>query len=345
MMASSKVILLGWVLVLVVSACSPGATNPTSSPPVSGDLVIYSGRAEALVLPVVEKFKAKYPQVNVALKAGSNSALANALLEEKANPQADLFLTTEVVTIQKLAGEGVFQSYLSPDAKDLPSAYRHPQGLWTGLTLRARVIMYNTDLVSAAEAPKSIFDLTDPKWKGQIAAAGSANGSFQAQVAALRQLKGEAVAEEWLKGMLANEVTFFGGHTDVRKAVGAGEFRLGLVNHYYYHLQKAEGSPVGVVYPDQAEGQIGLIVNATVAGVIHGAKHPAAAQAFVDYLLSAEGQELFAQLNYEYPLRPGVALHPEVAPLSGYRLAQFDFVSAANELDSTLDLLEKLAVP
>ena len=87
------------------------------------------------------------------------------------------------------------------------------------------------------------------------------------------------------------------------------------------------------------------MVNATGAGVIHGAKHPAAAQAFVDYLLSAEGQELFAQLNYEYPLRPGVALHPEVAPLSGYRLAQLDFVSAASELDSTLDLLEKLAVP
>ena len=337
-----RYLLLTLFAALALNACAPATPAPEG---LAGEVVVYSGRSEALIKPIVDLFQAEYPDIKVSLKAGSNSELANALLEERGNPQADVFITTELMTVQKMASEGVFQPYASPNAADLPEAYRHPSWLWTALTLRARVLMYNTTLVPAEEAPRSMFDLIDPKWQGQIAAAGSANGSFQAQVAALRQLKGEAVAEEWLKGMLANEVTFFGGHTDVRKAVGAGEFRLGLVNHYYYHLQKAEGSPVGVVYPDQAEGQIGLIVNATVAGVIHGAKHPAAAQAFVDYLLSAEGQELFAQLNYEYPLRPGVALHPEVAPLSGYRLAQLDFVSAASELDSTLDLLEKLAVP
>ena len=201
--------------------------------------------------------------------------------------------------------------------------------------------MYNTELVTADEAPTSIFDLVDPKWKGQVAAADSTNGSMQAQVAALRVLLGEGPTLEWLEGLLANEVTFFGGHTDVRKAVGAGEFKIGLVNHYYYYLQQAEGSPVGIVFPDQGEAEIGLFTNATAAAVIAGSANPTAAQAFIDFLLSPEGQKLFAEANYEYPLLPGVALHPDVQPLDGLRQADVDVAAAALDLDATFTLIEK----
>jgi iron(III) transport system substrate-binding protein len=185
----------------------------------------------------------------------------------------------------------------------LPSEFLGADNTWIGLTRRARVIMYNKDLVPEDELPTSIFDLTDPKWRGQIAAAGSTNGSMQAQIAAMRQLLGEEERlKEWLNGLIANEVTFFGGHTDVRKAVGAGEFKLGLVNHYYFHLQQAEGSNVGIIFPDQGEGQIGLITNATSAAVVKGGKNLPAAQAFLDFLVSETGQKLFAEQNYEYPL-------------------------------------------
>lgn len=319
-MLSKRTYLAVLVFVLALSACSPtpapqATEGPaaTESPAVeiSGELVIYSGRSEPLIQPVIDAFRAQYPQVEVLLKAGSNSELANGLIEEQANPQADVFVTTELFTIQSLAGQGIFQSYLPAGAAQLPAEFIGPDDLWVGLTRRARVIMYNTDLVSPDEAPRSIFDLTDPKWKGQIAAAGSTNGSIQAQIAAMRQLLGEPATEEWLRGLIANEVTFFGGHTDVRTAVGAGEFKIGLVNHYYYYLQQAEGSPVGIVFPDQDEDQIGLITNATAAAIVEGASNPAAAQAFLDFLVSPEGQKVFAEQNYEYPLLPGVALHPE----------------------------------
>jgi iron(III) transport system substrate-binding protein len=342
------------LLAILVSAC--GAAAATQAPTeagatvaapaeVSGDLVIYSGRAEPLLQPVIDAFKAKYPDVNVLLKAGSNSELANALIEEKANPQADVFVTTELFTVQSLAQEGVFQSYLPAGAEQLPAEFIGADNLWTGLTRRARVIIYNADLVSEEELPTSIFDLTDPKWKGQIAAAGSTNGSMQAQIAAMRQLVGEEETEAWLNGLLDNEVTFFGGHTDVRKAVGAGEFKLGLVNHYYYYLQKAEGSNVGIVFPDQQEGQIGLITNATTAAVVNGAPHVAAAQAFLDFLVSQEGQKLFAELNYEYPLLAGVELHPDVQPLDDFRFADVNVVEAAQDFAATFDLMEKVALP
>ena len=342
----SSIIIL---MMIVVSACgaAPAATEAPAEEPadVSGELVIYSGRTEPLLQPVIDAFKTRYPNVNVLLKAGTNSELANALLEEQANPQADVFVTTELFTVQSLAQEGIFQSYLPVGADQLPAEFLGANNLWTGLTRRARVILYNADLVSQDELPTSIFDLTDPKWKGQIAAAGSTNGSMQAQIAAMRQLIGEEETEAWLNGLLANEVTFFGGHTDVRKAVGAGEFKLGLVNHYYYHLQKAEGSNVGIIFPDQGEGQIGLITNATAAAVVNGAPHLSAAQAFLNFLVSPEGQKLFAEQNYEYPLLSNVALHSDVQPLDGFRLADVDVVKASQDFEATFDLMEKVALP
>jgi iron(III) transport system substrate-binding protein len=365
-----KISFILFVVLLMVSACGGAAPAATEAPvtteepaisippidvvtevptveadDVSGQLVIYSGRSEPLLQPVIDAFKAKFPNVEVLLKAGSNSELANALIEEQANPQADVFITTELFTVQSLAQQGVFQFYLPTGADQLPAEFIGADNLWTGLTRRARVIMYNADLVTQEELPTSIFDLTDPKWKGQVAAAGSTNGSMQAQIAALRQLSGEEETQAWLNGLITNEVTFFGGHTDVRKAVGAGEFKLGLVNHYYYHLQKAEGSNVGIIFPDQGLGQIGLISNATAAAVVNGAPHVETAQAFMDFLVSAEGQKLFAEQNYEYPLLPGVELHSDVLPLESMRFADVNIVEAAQDFEATFDLMETVGLP
>jgi iron(III) transport system substrate-binding protein len=347
------------LLAAITAACSPASpgeplpsasSDPSSSsglaePEVAGKLVIYSGRSEPLLQPVLEAFSRKYPAVEILLKAGSNSELANALIEEQANPQADVFIATELFTIQALAGQGIFYPYQPAEADRLPAGFSSPDWMWSGLTRRGRVIMYNTELVPADQAPKSIFDLTDPKWKGQVAAAGSTNGSMQAQIAALRQIIGDQAAEEWLRDLIANEVTFFGGHTDVRKAVGAGEFKLGLVNHYYYYLQQAEGSPVGMVIPDQGEGQIGLITNATAAALVKGARNLTAAQALLDFLLSEEGQKLFAEMNYEYPLLPGVPVREGVLSLEKLRLADVDLVTASQEIEATFDLMEKVGLP
>lgn len=343
------------LIVVILAACraQPGGVVGSATPDsatsqngeVSGTLVIYSGRSEPLIQPVLNAFQDLYPGIDIRLKSGSNSELANALLEERINPQADIFVSTELATIQALNAQGVFQSYRSQEADSLPPEFIGPEAAWTGVTRRARVIMYNSELVDAEAVPVSIFDLADPKWNGQVAAVGSTNGSMQAQIAAMRQLLGDEATEEWLRGLLANSVTFFGGHTDVRKAVGSGEFTIGLVNHYYYYLQKEEGSPVGIVFPDQGAGQIGLITNATAVGIVNGASNPQGAQALVDYLLSQDGQKLFAELNFEYPLAAGVPLHAEVEPLEGYRLADVDVAQAALNLDETFDLIEKVGMP
>jgi iron(III) transport system substrate-binding protein len=338
------------IIGLLLGSCVPGENTPQplqdgNEGQVSGRLVIYSARTEPLIQPVLNAFQTLYPNVDIRLKSGRNSELANALLEERNNPQADVFITTELMTIQMLNNQGIFESYRSPSAELLPPEFVGENNGWTGITRRARVIMYNTDLVPPQEAPKSIFDLTDPIWKGEVAAAGSTNGSMQAQIATMRMLIGDQATEAWLQGLVSNQVTFFGGHTDVRRAVGAGEFKLGLVNHYYYHLQKEEGDPVAMVFPDQDEGQIGLITNATAVAIIKGTNNAPAAQAFVDYLLSTDGQKIFSQLNFEYPLVAGVALEAGVVPLDQFRLADVDVARASLYLDETFALIDKVGLP
>lgn len=343
-----KTIPLIVALTLLLSACSTQTTPQETvedENAVFGSLVVYSGRSEPLIQPVLSAFEEKYPRVEILIKSGSNSQLANALIEEKANPQADVFITTEIFTAHALSQEGIFQSYEPVGYENLPDKYKAEGASWVGLTERLRVIMYNKDLVSQEELPKSMFDLTDPKWKGQIASAGSTNASFQAQVASMIQLVGKEKTEEWIYGLLANEVTFFGGHTDVRKAVGAGEFKLGLVNHYYYYLQAAEGSNVGIIYPDQGLGEMGIVSNATAAAIVNGTMNPTAAQAFIDFLVSAEGQKIFAEGNYEYPLLQSVALHPDITPLENITFANIEFIQIVNRFEETFDLIEKANLP
>ncbi|HSM24461.1 MAG TPA: extracellular solute-binding protein [Anaerolineaceae bacterium] len=335
-------------LAIFISACTVN-TQPSASDDgeiiLSDKLVIYSGRSEPLIQPVLAAFQEKYPDIEVLLKSGSNSQLANALIEEKANPQADVFITTEVFTAHALSQEGVFQSYEPVGYQNLPNAYKAEDASWVGLSHRMRVIMYNKDLVNQDELPKSMFDLTDPKWYGQIAAAGSTNASMQAQIASMIQLVGQDKTEDWLNGLMENNVTFFGGHSDVRKAIGSGEFKLGLVNHYYYYLQLAEGSSVGIIYPDQEIGQMGIISNATTASIINGAKNPGAAKAFLDFLISADGQKIFAENNYEYPLLRGVAYHPNLESVENYTMANVELAQIVNRFDETFDLIDMANLP
>jgi iron(III) transport system substrate-binding protein len=327
-----------------VATEAPQAEAPQSEG-VAGELTVYTSRAESLFKPVLEAFNQAYPDVKVTVLTGSNGELAAKLLEERANPQADLLINSDILTMQSLAEQGIFALNDSPAVAAVPEAYRADDGSWTALTLRPRVIMYNTELVSEEELPTTMMGLTDPKWKGQIGSADSRNGAMVAQLVAMRHLLGEETMTAFVQGLVANDTQWFGGHTDVRKAVGAGELKLGLVNHYYYHLSKAEGAPVGIVYPDQGEGEMGLIVNSTNAGIVQGAKHPELAKLFVDFMLSPEGQKVYAEQNFEYPVTPGVELAEGVPPLSSFKLADITLKTLWDELQPTQQAAQAAGLP
>jgi iron(III) transport system substrate-binding protein len=325
------------------TAPTAAPAEPTVLP--KGEVVVYTSRAEALFKPVIEAFNAAYPDIKVTVLNGSNSELAARILEERANPKADVLVNSDILTMENLAAEGVFAPNNSPAVMAVPADYRADDGSWVALTLRARVIMYNTDLVSLEELPKKMVDLADPKWKDVIGSANSTNGAMMAQLVIMRNQLGEPATEAFIQGLLENNAQFFGGHTDVRKAVGAGELKLGLVNHYYYHLSKAEGAPVGVIYPDQEDGGLGLMVNSTNASIIKGGPNPEMARIFVDFMLSPAGQKIYAERNYEYPIVPGVPLAEGVAPLDSFRLNPFPLKTLRDELEPTRALVQKVGMP
>lgn len=340
------------MLLVALSACGGTAVPEAATPATESDsakqaLVIYSGRSEALITPIIEAFQQAHPEISVNVKSGKNNELAAAILEEQQNPQADVFISTDMLTHINLSASGALAKEPIAGTENIPSALKAPDGSWSSITARARVIMYNTELVSAEEAPQSIFDLTDPKWKGKVAAANSTNGAMQAQVAMMMNTVGEEATKAWLDGLVANETTFFGGHTDVRKAVGAGEFAIGLVNHYYYELQKREASDnkVAVVYPDQGADQIGVMVNTTAVGIIAGSPHASAAKTFVEFLFLPSTQQLFAELNYEYPLIEGVTVAEGVTPLESVRTLDVDMPSIARDVPAAIQLMQGAGIP
>lgn len=330
--------------VTATSVTSP-QPSPTGAEALSGKLVLYTTRAESLIKPVTDAFKQANPGVDVVLLTGANAELAARMLEERASPQADFFINTDIISMASLAEQGLFSPNTLPSAMSVPEEYRAEDGTWIALTLRARVIMYNTNLVKQEDLPDSVFDLMDPKWKGQVGSSNSTNGSMQGQIVAMRHLLGEQKTEEFIKGLVANDTKFYGGHTDVRKAVGTGELKLGLVNHYYYQLSKAEGAPVGVVYPDQGEGDTGLLVNSTNGAIVKGGPNPVVAQAFLDYLLTKDGQKLFAELNYEYPILKEVPLAEGVQPLDQFRLADITLKTLGAGIEPSKALMESAGLP
>jgi iron(III) transport system substrate-binding protein len=283
----------------------------------SGELVIYSGRREPLVQPILAVFE-KQTGIKTVVKYGSGSALAQQILEEEKalGRSADFFIHTETATFEFLRLQNVLQPYSSESTRSILVDMRARDGAWTGLSGRSRAILYNKNMVKTNELPDSIFDLTDPKWKGKIASTNSANDSFAAWVSALRLTIGEDPTKNFLLKLKENTTRLTDSHTDVRKAVGRGEFALGLINHYYYHIQLEEPDAavrnVGILFPDQKQTQIGTLILAAAGAIIKNARNATNAQKLMDFLTGTEGQKFFAEVNYEYPLRPAVPTRQDV---------------------------------
>ena len=310
-----------------------------------GTVVVYTSRAEALFKPIVDAFNKEYPFVTVTVLSGGNPQLAARILEERGDPKGDVFINSDSMQMVDLETKGLFQPNPSALVSSVPLDLRAENGSWTSLTFRGRVIMYNTELLSAEEAPKSVFDVIDPKWSGQIGSADSTNGAMMAQIAVIRRVLGEERAAQFVRGLVANDTRFYSsGHTDVRKAVGAGEYKLGLVNHYYYFLQKAEGSPVGLVIPDQEEGGLGMVVNSTNVAILQGAKNFESARLFVDFMLSTTAQKVYAEANYEVPIIPGVARAADVPDLWSYKVTPVSLKSMYEDLAPTRALTQSLGM-
>jgi iron(III) transport system substrate-binding protein len=305
-------------------------------------LVVYSGRSEELVGPVFDQFEER-SGIDVQVRYGDTAELAATILEEGENSPADLFFAQDPGALGALQDEGRFQSLPQDSLDRVPERFRSPDGVWIGTSGRARVVAYNTEELNEGDLPYSIFDFTDPRWEGSIGWAPT-NGSFQAFVTALRVLEGEDRARAWLEGIQANDPFEYPDNLTAVEGVASGEVQVAFVNHYYlFQVMEEQGEDVPVRNYYLKNGDPGALVLAAGCGILDTAQNPEAARSFLDYVLSEEAQQYFADETFEYPLIEGVEINEELVPLSEIQSPNLD-LSNLDDLQGTLELLQETGV-
>ena len=323
--------LIVFAVLYALSACSLPEQPP---------LVLYSGRSESLVAPIIAQFT-EATGIEVEVRYGGTAEMAATILEEGANSPADLFWAQDPGGLGAVAAEGLFAT-LPDDLLDrAPAEFRSPDGTWIGITGRARVVVYNTDMVSSDELPDDLWGYTEPEWSGRLGWAPT-NGSFQVMVTAMRQLWGEEATREWLAGILANDVVVYDNNTAIVAAVGAGEVEVGFVNHYYlYRFLAEEGESFPARNDFLPSGGPESLVMVAGAGVLASSDNQANAQAFLDFLLGTTAQTYFAEETFEYPVITGVALPAELPELDVLTNPEIDLADL-DDLAGTIELLRSV---
>ena len=306
-----------------------------------GTLVVYSGRSESLVAPVIRQFR-EATGIDVQVKYGASAAVAATLMEEGENSVADVFWSQEPVALAALTEK--LEPLPSELTDSVPDWARSGDGNWVGITGRARVLIYSSGLQDS-ELPVSIEDLTGPEWKGRVAWAPN-NASFRAMVTAMRHLWGEDRTRAWLKGMVDNEIRVYPKNTPIVDAAGKGEVDLGLVNHYYVHRFLAEqGDDFGARNLFLKDGGPASLVMVAGSGILKTSPNPENAQLFLRFLISEDAQRYFADSVYEYPLVQGVETHPLLPPIDSLNGPEIDF-ALLDDLTGTEALLREVgAIP
>lgn len=315
---------------LAFSACS---SQPQSED--SDKIVVYSGRSEELVAPLIEQFTAD-TGIEVETRYAGSGEMAAQLITEGDKSPADVFLSQDAGALGAVSKAGLLAPIDAETLAAVPAEFSAADGTWVGVSGRARVIVYNPTL--APNPPDTIDALLAPEWKGKIGFAPS-NASWQAFVTGLRVLRGDDGAEQWLRAFKAQDPQAFENNVAVRDAVDSGQAPLGLVNHYYlYELIQSKGADAVVaVNKFMAAGDPGGLINVAGVGVLKAAPNPAGAQQFAAYLVGETAQKYFAQETSEYPLIASVPPSAEMPPLADLKppavdLSQLDDIEATQEL-------------
>lgn len=321
----------------LAAATMVGMTGAAATSQAAGEVNLYSYRQEFLVRPFLEKFEADTGiKVNVVY---ASDGILERLKAEGANSPADVVLTVDVARLKAIADADLFQSVSSPVLKkNIPEQYVGNDGGWYALTLRSRILYASRERVPEG-AITTYEDLADPKWKGRICTRSGKHVYNRSLIASMIAAHGEEKAEEWAKGVVANFARKPQGNDRAQvKAIHEGQCDIAIGNTYYYALmknnekqpeQKDWAASVRPVFPNQ-DGR-GAHVNASGAGVLKSAKNKDNAIKLLEFLSSDLAQEMYGELNHEYPVKPGV---PQSAEVRSWGEVKFDTLALSKISDN-----------
>ena len=319
---------------------------PQGEPAAADRIVVYSGRAERLIKPVLDAFQTA-SGIQVELLSSGTTELVSRLQAEGERTPADVFITNDAGSLERARELGLLRPLNMREVeRAIPSQYRAPDNSWIGLSGRFWIVVYNTAQVKPGEI-RSLFDLADPRWKDKIAIPNSGSEYLQAGVSVIKATVGDDRTKQFLQGLKTNAGTqVYHKSSQIVESVAKGQVAVGLVNHYYVfrHLAAQPVAPIAALMPDQQEGGIGAIMNVAGIGVTRHTRHLDSAKLLVEFLVAQAGQKLFADLNKEYPLHPEVKADPALTERKSFRAALVPLARLAELREPAMTLIEQVGL-
>ncbi len=282
-------------------------------------LTIYSAQHEQTTKALVAAFTQR-TGIKVNLQNDGEDTLTAKIEQEGAKSPADVFYTENSPWLEQLDKKGLLAKADAATLKQVPAADSAATGDWVGVSARISGITYNTSQLQASQLPKSIMDLADPAWKNRIELAPSET-DFWPLVSSVLRTYGHDKTLAWLNGLKDNAGSNDNvpSNENLASDISEGNTALGVLNHYYFYRLQAEvgASTVKSAFTYFAPRDPGYIEDISGAAVLKSSKNQAAAQKFLAFVTSPAGQTVLAQGDsFEYPLAPGVAANPALAPLN-----------------------------
>jgi iron(III) transport system substrate-binding protein len=331
-------------LAATLAAC--GVIGASTAVLAQGEVNVYSYREQKLIQPMFDAFtKDTGIKVNVV---SASSGLEQRIATEGTNSPADVLLTVDVARLQDAVNAGITQPIKSSTLDSVvPEQYRDPNGAWYGISMRARVVYASKERVKQDSI--SYEELADPKWKGKICIRSGQHMYNNALFAAYVAHYGETQAEDWLKGVKANLAQKpSGGDREVARDIAAGKCDIGLGNTYYWALmndkeadKKTWAEATKVVLPTFKKSG-GTHVNLSGVVLAKNAPNKANAMKLIEWLAGEQAQHIYADSNYEYPMRKGIKINPTIAGYGEINPDSLPIAKIADNKKAAATLVDKV---
>jgi iron(III) transport system substrate-binding protein len=326
---------LGVLAVLAGCGVTPDAGR-------SKTVVIYVSEDQVFSEPILKNFE---KETGIQVKAvfdteeSKSTGVMNRLLAEKNNPQADVYWANEPVRADVLRQQGISTPFQPENARQIADQFKDAQGYWTGFSARARLLVVNR---TANSKPTSILAYVEPKLKGKAVIANPLFGTTTAQMAALFSAWGDEKGKQFLAGMKANQVKLSTSNGESADFVASGEFEFALVDSDDAVDRMRHGKPIDIVYPDQADGDVGLLIIPNAVALIRGGPNPENGKRLVEYLVSKETERKLAVADCaQIPLNPGVSPPKELKPIEQIRTMKVNYADLAAKLQTIQPVLKE----
>ncbi len=328
-------ILFGILVILTGCGARPDAAGGKT-------VVIYVSEDQVFSEPILQDFE---KETGIRVKAvfdteeAKSTGVMNRLLAEKNNPQADVYWANEPVRADVLRQQGISTPFKPANARQIPEQFKDAQGYWTGFSARARLLVVNR---GAKNKPASVLAYVDPKAKGKAVIANPLFGTTTAQMAALFSVWGDEKGKQFLSGLKANRVKLSTSNGESADFVGSGEFEFALVDSDDAVDRMRHGKPIDIVYPDQGEGEVGVLIVPNAVALIRGGPNPDNGKTLIEYLVSKKTERKLAVADCaQIPLNPGVTPPKELKPIDQIRTTKVNYADLAAKLQAIQPVLKE----